>query len=311
MNCFDEIEKVIEYIEGNLNCVDIRNISKLTGVPGGLYQRIFSYVCGVSISEYVRRRKLSEAARDILQKEESIIDIAIRYGYDNHSAFSRAFKEQFGVPPTSLTGDIYHSKFYQRFSFQNEDTYYVMKGRRIMADIVKIEYVDMAETLLIGIAKSNTGLANHELWQKYFEEGHSERLGELEQYQSEDMKEDYIGLGYASEFADERSLGNEYVIGRYFKAGTKVPENMIGKVIPGGIVAKAQIRGKNLEDIINSAYILINDMAGKNGYRLDYDNFYWTEVYTNERYCKPAENGENEIILDWYMPCKKIRDKLN
>ncbi len=305
MNCFDEIEKVIDYIESNLNCVDIGNISKLTGVPGGLYQRFFSYVCGISISEYVRRRKLSEAAREVLQKEGSIIDIAIRYGYENHPAFSRAFKEQFGVPPTSLTGDIYHSKFYQRFSFQNEDTYYVMKGRRIMADIVRIEYVEMAETLLIGISKTNTGLANHELWQKYFDEGHSERLGELEQHQSEDMKEDYIGLGYASEFSDEKSLGNEYVIGRYFKPGTKVPENMVGKVIPRGIVAKAQIKGKNLEDIINSAYILINDMAIKNGYRLDYQNFYWSEVYTYERYCKPAENGESEIILDWYMPCKK------
>ncbi len=306
MNCFDEIEMVIDYIENNLHCIEIGNISKLTGVPGGLYQRIFSYVCGISISEYVRRRKLSEAAREVLEKEDSIINIAMKYGYDNHSAFSRAFKEQFGVPPTSLARDIYHSKVYQRYSFQNEDTYYVMKGRRIMADIVRIEYVEMEETLLIGISKLNTSLANHELWQKYFEEGHSERLGEMEQYESGEMKEEYIGLGYAAEFVDEKSLGNEYIIGRYFKPGTEIPPNMTGRLIPKGMVVKAQIKGKNLEDIINCAYILINGMAAKNGYRLDYHNFYWSEVYTNERYCKPAENGESEIVLDWYMPCKKV-----
>lgn len=305
MDCFDEIEKVINYIESDLNCVDIGEISKLTGVPSGLYQRIFSYMCGISISEYVRKRKLTEAAYEVMRKKENIISVALKYGYDNHPAFSRAFKEQFEVPPTSLTIDKYNSNAYHRLSFQNEDTYYVMKGRRIMADIVKIEYVQMEDRLLIGITKANTSLANHELWQKYFEEGHSQRLGELEQYQSEDMTEEYIGLGYASEFVDEKSLGNEYVIGKYFKPGTKVPEGMIGKIIPGGIVAKAQIRGKNLEDIINSAYILINDMATKNGYHLDYDNFYWAEVYTYERYCRPAENGESEIILDWYMPCKK------
>lgn len=328
MNCFEEIELVINYIEsiimntgiyndvdyesvnhiGSTGDIDMSAISKLTGVPSGLYQRIFSYICGVSISEYVRKRRLTLAGNDILHNKSSVINIAIKYGYDSHSAFTRAFKDQFGVPPTSLTKDIYQVGAYSRFTFQDDkDSYYVMKGRRIMADIVKIDYVEMEEQLLIGIAKSE-GMDAPKLWGKYFEGGFSERLGALEEYQSEVITDDYIGLGYATDFKDDKSLGNEYVIGRYYKLGTPVPDNMISRIIPKSIIAKAQIRGKNLDDIINNAYILVNDMAKKNGYKIDYKHFYWLEVYTYNRYCIPADKGE-EIILDWYMPCMKEIDK--
>lgn len=309
MNSYEEFELVIDYIENNLNNVDIAIISKLTGIPEGLYQRIFSYICGVSISEYIRKRRLTEAACEILQNSESIIDIAMSYGYESHSGFTRAFKDQFGVPPTSLTSDILKACSYRRFSFQKDnDTYYVMKGRRIMADLVKIEYVEMEERKLIGISKSVTGLGGPELWDMYFGGGFSEKLGLLEDCQCEDMTEDYIGLGYATDFRDDKSLGNEYIVGRYFKPETSVPENMISIMIPKGIVANAQIRGKNLDDIINNSYILINDMVQKNGYRIDYNNFYWSEVYTYKRYCNPANSGAEELILDWYMPCIKEKN---
>ncbi len=306
MNCFEEIEFVIDYIEQNIDDWDMNHISKLTGIPGGLYQRIFSYVCGISISEYVRKRRITEAARKILQGGSSVIDIAMEYGYSSHSAFTRAFKEQFGVPPTSLTSDLFQAQAYQRFSFQSDETYYIMKGRRMMADIVKVEFVEMEERLLIGIAMSKTGYRVKELWREYLDGGILEKLGELENCQCEDMAEDYIGLGYATDFRDDKSLGNEYIVGRYFIPGTPVPEKMTSKVIPKGTVVKAQIKGKNLDDIINHAYLLINDMVQKNGYRLDYSDFYWSEVYTYERYCRPFEESKGELILDWYMPCIKI-----
>lgn len=306
MNCFEEIELVIDYIENNMNNVECAYISKLTGVPNGLFQRIFAYICDASINEYIRKRRLTEAASKILQGNASVIDIAMECGYDSHSSFTRAFKEQFGVPPTGLTNEIFKTNAYKRFSFREDDeTYYVMKGRRIMADLVKVEYVEMDERLVIGISKSITGVGGHELWGVYFKGGYSEILGKIAEYQCTDMEDEYIGIGYCADFKDESSLGNEYIIGGYYKIGTPIPENMISKVIPKGLIVKAQIMGKTLDDIINNAYILIKDMAQKNGYVLDNNNFYWSEIYTYERYCNPAENGSNELILDWYMPCKK------
>lgn len=307
MNCFEETEFIIDYIENNIYDVNLSDISKLTGIPYGLYQRIFSYVCGISLNEYIRKRRLSIAAFEILNNGINVIDIAIKSGYDSHSSFTRAFKEHFGVPPTSLTNDIYQRRAYGRFSFHsNDETYYVMKGRRIMADIVKIEYSEIGERMIIGISKKEKCVKTApELWKLYFEEGCSERLGELEEFQCDDMTEDYIGIGHAADFKDDTSLGEDYVIGRYFKLGTPVPENMASRIIPKGTIVKAQVKGKNIDDIINNSYILINDMVQKNGYKLDYNNFYWSEVYTFERYCNSANNGADKLILDWYMPCIK------
>lgn len=307
MNCFDETELIIDCIENNLYDISLLHLSKLTGIPCGLYQRIFSYVCGISISEYIRKRKLSIAAFEILSNGGNVIDLAVKSGYDSHSSFTRAFKEHFGVPPRSLTKDIYQRRAYGRFSFHsNDETYYVMRGRRIMADVVKIEYVEIEERMLIGISRKGKGVAEApELWKMYFEEGYSERIGCLEEYQCDDMDEDYIGIGYATDFKELNRLGEDYVVGRYFRPGTPVPGDMTYRIMPKGTLAKAQVRGKSIEDIISNSYILINDMVQKNGYRLDYNNFYWSEVYTLERYCNPASNGTEELVLDWYMPCIK------
>ncbi|MCB6946236.1 hypothetical protein LI000_17385, partial [[Eubacterium] rectale] len=69
------------------------------------------------------------------------------------------------------------------------------------------------------------------------------------------------GLGYMTDFANDSGLGETYIIGKYFKTGTPVPEGMTGKIIKGGTIAKAQIGVKNLDDIISNAFILISDMV--------------------------------------------------
>jgi len=49
----------------------------------------------------------------------------------------------------------------------------------------------------------------------------------------------------------------------------------------------------------------MSDMVQKNGYELDYENFYWIEFYTVSRFCTPLETGNGQIICDWIMPCLK------
>lgn len=304
MNCFEETERVVSYIEEHLDSVKLEDIARLTGIPAGLFQRIFSYVCGVSIAEYIRKRRLMFAAERVLAGGESIVNIALDCGYASHAAFTRAIREHFDVPPTGLTEKIYQSSYYKRFSFHDdEESYQVMKGRKIMAQLVKIEYEEMSERLLIGVSRRTTGLPNHKVWDYFFENGINAKLDELAGALCPDVEE-CIGIGYASDFPDEHSLGDEYIVGKYYLAGTPVPAGLTSKVIPKGIIAKAQIKGKNFNEILNNAFVLINNAAQQNGYRLDFDAFYWSEVYTIERYCKPAESG-GELILDWYMPCHK------
>lgn len=304
MEVLNQTQKVIDMLEADIMNVDYETITKLTGIPLGLYQRIFTYICNISLSGYVRKRKLTLSAEMLLRENKSVTEVAMECGYESSSAFTRAFKEHFTVPPVLITNDIYLKHATNPLSLTNQDTYYVLEGKRVMADIAKLEYEETQDVLLIGISSKDYGVTTKELWGIFWEQGFDQVLHEYrDRYVS---MEDCIGLGYMTDFADDTGLGETYIVGKYFKVGTPIPKGMTGRIIKGGTIAKAQIAAKNLDDIVNNAYILISGMVQKNGYKLLYDNFYWVEYYSASRFCEPAENGADQLILDFHMPCMKI-----
>ncbi len=304
MNVLDQTQQVIDMIEKDLFQTDYIKISKFTGIPMGVYQRIFSYICGISITEYIRRRKLTVSAERLLARNMNVTDAAFECGYENSTSFSRAFKDQFSVPPKQITVEILNDKAFKPFSFADNDTYYVMKGKRIMAELVKIEYENTEDMLLIGVSSKEYGVKGRQLWDVYFGQHFDDRLTGLMEYQV--GMEDCMGLGYSADFPSDRELGETYMVGKLFKPGTPVPGGMSGRMIKGGTIVRAQIGAENFDEILNSAYLLISDMAHKNGYNLDYNQFYWIEFYTVSRFCIPMENKEKQIICDWIMPCIKL-----
>lgn len=72
------------------------------------FQRMFSYLAGLPLSEYIRRRKMTLAAFDLLEKGEKVIDVALKYGYQSPTAFTRAFQSVHGISPSEAkqTGAI-------------------------------------------------------------------------------------------------------------------------------------------------------------------------------------------------------------
>lgn len=302
MEILNKTQIVIDLIESNMLEVNYETIAKVTGIPIGLYQRIFTYICDISLAAYIRKRKLTIAAKMILLDKRNITDIAFDCGYENSSSFTRAFKELFLVPPAMITEEIYREQAYQPISLTDNDTYYVLKGRKIMADIVKLEYEVTEDKLLIGVCNKDHGVITNELWNVFFGQQFDKKLAELEEKQI--GMEDCIGLGYMTDFISDTGLGDTYIIGKYFKVGTPIPAGMTGRIIKGGMIVRAQVRGKNLDDIINNSYILISSMVEKNGYKIDSD-FYWVENYTVSRYCDAVERGDKQVILDWEMPCRK------
>jgi AraC family transcriptional regulator len=304
MEALNQTQQVIDLLEADIMNVDYRRIEKLTGIPIGLYQRIFTYICNISLAGYVRRRKLTVSAEMLLSGSKNVTEVAMECGYDSSSAFTRAFKEQFSVPPVLITKDIYIEKAFLPLSFTDNDSYYVLKGQRIMAEIVKLEYADTGDVLLIGISNKDYGVTTDQLWKVFWDRGFDKKLYELREHHI--GMDDCIGVGYMTDFADDTGLGATYIVGKYFKVGTPIPEGMTGRIIKGGTIAEAQIGAKNLDDIISNAYILISSMVQKNGYTLVYDNFYWLELYTVSRFCEPLESGAKQVVLDWHMPCRKI-----
>ena len=101
MEAIDRLNQAIQYIEENLNDgIDYNEISKITLSPISAFQRFFCLTTGMALSEYIRRRKLSLAASDVLHTNEKIIDIAVRYNYESPDAFSVAFKRTYNVSPS-------------------------------------------------------------------------------------------------------------------------------------------------------------------------------------------------------------------
>lgn len=96
------MNEVVEYIEKNLTQpIRYESLSKIVGCSVNDFSRIFSFMAGMSVSEYIRRRRLSQAVFDIQNSDEKIIDIALKYCYESPTTFSRAFKELHGTTPLS------------------------------------------------------------------------------------------------------------------------------------------------------------------------------------------------------------------
>ena len=104
MNSINSFNEIIEYIEKNLtNEIDINKMAAMANMSIYEFRRIFSFAANMPISEYIRKRRLSAAALELIEKKESITQTALKYGYDSSSSFTRAFKEFHGFSPNEIS----------------------------------------------------------------------------------------------------------------------------------------------------------------------------------------------------------------
>lgn len=97
------IQKAIDYIETHLKKeLKIEDIAKEAYSSVFHFQRVFSILCGFTVADYIRNRRLANAAIDLLDENTKVIDIAYEYGYDTPESFTRAFKNFHGVNPTDI-----------------------------------------------------------------------------------------------------------------------------------------------------------------------------------------------------------------
>ncbi len=139
----------VRYIDNNL-CeeTDIEKAALTAGITADSFLRFFSYMTGMTIKEYIRRRRLTLAANDIRGSSERIIDIAIKYGYDSADSFSRAFTKQHGITPSEYRKNVGELKIYPPASF-----YIIIKGAKKMV----LRIIELPETELFGISEQYDG----------------------------------------------------------------------------------------------------------------------------------------------------------
>ena len=179
MNSSKAFGDVILYLEKIISdgCeLDYNEISRIAMSPAALFQRIFIFVADVSISDYVRKRRLTLAGRELKNRAISVIDAAVKYGFQSHSAFTRAFKEHHGITPSEAKLEPAKLNDYLPINFSEMR---FIGGKRIMAEMKRIIYKNAPERLMAGFHSETDFYKVGGVWQEYFKSGTIEKLKTL------------------------------------------------------------------------------------------------------------------------------------
>jgi AraC family transcriptional regulator len=106
LNIYKNLNKITEYIDNNLEEeINYDVLAKFLGVNIYTLQRLFTMIAGISLSEYIRKRRLSNAGYDLYEGNLKVIDVALKYQYDNATSFSRAFEKFHGTKPSLVNNE--------------------------------------------------------------------------------------------------------------------------------------------------------------------------------------------------------------
>lgn len=146
MDLLKQLNSAVQYLEENLTGeIDLEQAARTACTTVDGFQRFFSYMAGMSVSEYIRRRRLTLAAEDLRRNDSRVLDIALTYGYETADAFSRAFQKQHGAAPAVFRKKGGPLKIYPPVSFT-----IAIKGAKEMNFQIK----DVEEIQLYGLSKA-------------------------------------------------------------------------------------------------------------------------------------------------------------
>lgn len=119
MEWVERWNEAIRYIEAHLTEeIDYAQLGRIACCSVYHFQRMFAYLAGVPLAEYIRRRRMSLAAADLQSTGIRVIDAAAKYGYDSPTAFNRAFQAVHGLPPSAVRGGGVSVRSFPAIRFQ-------------------------------------------------------------------------------------------------------------------------------------------------------------------------------------------------
>lgn len=143
MDWIERLNQAVGYIDKNLDGeIDYDEISRITASPVSMFQRFFVLAAGITLAEYIRRRKLTCALKDLRGTDTKVIDVAVKYGYESSDAFCVAFKRLYGITPSQAKTDSKKLKHYNRIFFTLTITYVKGENDMVLLNIDKYHYYE-------------------------------------------------------------------------------------------------------------------------------------------------------------------------
>lgn len=271
----DGIQSAVQYIEDNLTDeLNIEDIAAKAYVSSFHFQRIFSVLCGFTVGEYIRSRRLTLAAQELSVDNAKVIDIAVKYGYDSPDSFARAFTKFHGLSPSAAKEKGANLK-----SFAPVRIKLTLEG----GTMTEYKIVEKAAFTVMGRSRMfNTETSYAEIpkfWQEHMQDGGSK-----------------IVCGMYGVCLDGDGKNFEYLIADNYIPWNEVPEGYVTKVIPAGTWAVFPCKLKTLQDV--NTKIWSEWLPNCKEYKLSGN-------YNIEMYTPPCENPEDSYSEIW-VPVEKI-----
>ncbi len=286
------IETAIAFIETHLNAkFKTADVAKESAYSLFHFHRIFQAATGYTLKNYIRARRLTEAARQLVDTDEKIINISFDYGFESQEAFTRAFKQVFKTTPGKYRrGNSHHPSVYRNKCTINH-LIHLNKGGRMTPKIIEKKGFKTVGLRYFG---NNSENEIPVLWQEFMQRSHEiKHIGK--QYH-------FFGLCTTATFegSNNESMENmdfEYVAGADVTELKDIPEGMVGREVEDGKYAVFTHKGA-LSDLKETYNYIYGKWIQSGEYEIA--GLYDFEFY-NEKF-DPSGSESSELYI--YVPIK-------
>lgn len=283
MEWIEKMNAAIIHIEQHItDTLSTEDIAKSVGCSTYHFQRMFAYMTGIPLSEYIRRRRMSLAVADLKNDDMKILDVALKYGYNSPTAFNRAFQSVHGIAPSLVKLDGVPVKSYTPLSFKM-----VIKGVESLDFRIETKEAFRVAGISIPLYGDFEGMAEpvEQVWKIAEGNGTTQKLKGL-------MGKEPLGLLEVMA-PDENTENWQY----WIAVATDAPiEDALGEYVVGAYTwAVFSYEGKTIEETQELGKRVISEWLPTSGY--EYDNGPDISVH--------AKDGTERTILEYWLPIKK------
>ncbi|SDN86252.1 AraC family transcriptional regulator [Acetanaerobacterium elongatum] len=218
------ISNAISYIEDNITEeLTIEEIAKQVLISPFYFQKGFTMLCGFTVAEYIRQRRLALAGSELVSTDKRIIDIALDYGYDSPDSFTKAFTRFHGVTPTAVRKDGAMIK-----SFAPLKIKFILEGGCVMdyKIIEKDSFTVMGASKIFNYDNAKTEIPK--FWAELYQPGKKAALCGM------------YGISIDETMGSDKF---EYLVADNYNPAAEIPEGFVTKVIPAFTWAVFACRG--------------------------------------------------------------------